>query len=127
MECNPLQGPLVEEIIQTIEAGQTPQKRHYIKEQIFTAKNLTEEMIAAREYWNDRRWIHGLFIYFQWFSLFSDAAGRKRQENFHVKGFQKAQTEDFQLFFQGGNVFDPLCAKCQKQIVSVYNPGRIKK
>ena len=50
VECNPLQGPLVEEVIQTIEAGQTPQKQHYIKEQAFTAKNLTEEMIAAREY-----------------------------------------------------------------------------
>lgn len=50
VECNPLQGPLVEEIIQTIEAGQMPQKQHYIKEQAFTAKNLTEQMIAAREY-----------------------------------------------------------------------------
>lgn len=50
VECNPLQGPLVEEIIRTIEAGQMPQKQHYIKEQAFTAKNLTEQMIAAREY-----------------------------------------------------------------------------
>lgn len=50
VECNPLQGPLVEEIIQTIEAGQMPQKQHYIKEQVFTAKNLTEQMIEAREY-----------------------------------------------------------------------------
>lgn len=50
VECNPLQGPLVEEIIQTIEAGQMPQKQHYIQEQAFTAKNLTEQMIAAREY-----------------------------------------------------------------------------
>ena len=50
VECNPLQGPLVEEIIQTIEAGQMPQKQHYIKEQVFTAKNLTEQMIAEREY-----------------------------------------------------------------------------
>lgn len=50
VECNPLQGPLVEEIIQTLEAGQTPKKQHYIEEQQFTAENLTEEIIAAREY-----------------------------------------------------------------------------
>lgn len=50
VECNPLLGPLVEETIRTLEAGQTPEKHHYIEEQQFTAGNLTEEIIAAREY-----------------------------------------------------------------------------
>lgn len=50
VECNPLLGPLVEEIIQTLEAGETPRKQHYIQEQQFTADNLTEAVIAAREY-----------------------------------------------------------------------------
>ena len=50
VECNPLLGPLVEEIIQTLEAGHTPQKHHYIEEQQFTARNLTEAVIAGREY-----------------------------------------------------------------------------
>lgn len=50
VECNPLLGPLVEETIRTLEAGQTPEKHHYIDEQQFTAGNLTEEIIAAREY-----------------------------------------------------------------------------
>ena len=50
VECNPLQGPLVEEIIQAMEAGQIPQKRHYIEEEQFTAENLTREIIDSREY-----------------------------------------------------------------------------
>ena len=50
VECNPLLGPLVEEIIQTIENGDIPKKRHYIEEQQFTKDNLTAEIIANREY-----------------------------------------------------------------------------
>ena len=50
VECNPLQGPLVDEIIQTLEAGRIPEKRHVIEEQQFTRENLTEELIASREY-----------------------------------------------------------------------------
>ena len=50
VECNPLLGPLVEETIRTLESGKTPEKHHYIEEQQFTAGNLTEENIAAREY-----------------------------------------------------------------------------
>lgn len=50
VECNPLLGPLVEETIQTLEAGDIPQKHRYIEEQQFTARNLTGEIIAGREY-----------------------------------------------------------------------------
>ena len=50
VECNPLLGPLVDDTIQTIEKGFTPQKHHYIEEQQFTSRNLTQEIIDGREY-----------------------------------------------------------------------------
>ena len=50
VECNPSLGPLVEETIRTLEAGEVPQKHHYIEEQQFTARNLTEAIIDGREY-----------------------------------------------------------------------------
>lgn len=50
MECNPLLGPMAEEIVRTLEAGQTPKKQQYIEEQQFTPETLTEEIIASREY-----------------------------------------------------------------------------
>lgn len=50
VECNPLLGPMVEEIVRTLESGKVPQKRQYIPEQQFTPDTLTEEIIANREY-----------------------------------------------------------------------------
>ncbi|MCI9445159.1 MAG: substrate-binding domain-containing protein [Oscillospiraceae bacterium] len=50
VECNPLLGPMVERVIQTIEAGQVPVKHHYVEERTFTAGELTEEIIQQREY-----------------------------------------------------------------------------
>ena len=50
VECNPLLGPLVEEIVQTLEAGKVPQKEHYVEEQQFTSENLTRQIIDSREY-----------------------------------------------------------------------------
>ncbi len=50
VECNPLLGPLVEEIILAIENGEIPKKKHYIEEQEFTKAVLTEEIISSREY-----------------------------------------------------------------------------
>lgn len=50
VECNPLLGPLAEEIVQTLEEGKTPKKIHYIEERIFTPDMLTKEFIAEREY-----------------------------------------------------------------------------
>ena len=50
VECNPLLGPLAEEIIQTMEDGTVPQKHHYVEEQTFTRQNLTDTLIAQRKY-----------------------------------------------------------------------------
>lgn len=50
VECNPLLGPMVEDVISQIEAGKIPEKRQVVQEQIFTKAKLTEEIIAQREY-----------------------------------------------------------------------------
>ncbi|MCD7758098.1 MAG: ABC transporter substrate-binding protein [Clostridiales bacterium] len=50
VECNPLLGELVEEVIQTLEAGDTPTKHTYVGETCFTRGDLTEEFIAERAY-----------------------------------------------------------------------------
>ena len=50
VECNPLQGPLAAEIIETLEAGQMPEKYHYIEETAFTFADLSEKLIASRNY-----------------------------------------------------------------------------
>lgn len=50
VECNPLLGPLAEEIVRTLEAGGTPEKVRYTEEQLFTPDMLTKELIANREY-----------------------------------------------------------------------------
>ena len=41
---------MVEEAIQTIEAGQFRKKQHYVEEWAFTARDLTEAFIQQREY-----------------------------------------------------------------------------
>ena len=50
VECNPLLGPLVEETIQAMEAGHTPEKQQYVEERVFTAAQLTTTLIEEREY-----------------------------------------------------------------------------
>lgn len=50
VECNPLLGPMVEEVIRTMEAGEIPEKHHYVEERAFTAGDLTEEIIQQRDY-----------------------------------------------------------------------------
>lgn len=50
MECNPLQGPRVANLIRMIENGNTPQKKSYIDENYFTAETLTEDIINSRLY-----------------------------------------------------------------------------
>lgn len=50
VECNPLLGPLVEETIQTMEAGRTPERHRYAEERTFTPDQLTEAFIADRKY-----------------------------------------------------------------------------
>jgi len=50
VECNPLLGPLVEDTIQTLEAGGCPEKHRYLEEKAYTKDTLTEEFIANRMY-----------------------------------------------------------------------------
>ncbi|MCD8143255.1 MAG: ABC transporter substrate-binding protein [Clostridiales bacterium] len=50
VECNPLLGDLVEEVIQALEAGGTADRETYVEEQCFTQADLTEAFIAARAY-----------------------------------------------------------------------------
>ncbi|MCD7763981.1 MAG: ABC transporter substrate-binding protein [Lachnospiraceae bacterium] len=50
VECNPMHGPRVEEIIQQIEAGETPEKTQYVEETWFTPEMLTGELIESRGY-----------------------------------------------------------------------------
>lgn len=38
-ECNPIQGPLLSELIKKLEAGETIEKAYYVEEQIFTPEN----------------------------------------------------------------------------------------
>ncbi len=50
VECNPLLGPLVEEAVRTMEAGQAPERHRNVEERTFTSNQLTEAFIADREY-----------------------------------------------------------------------------
>lgn len=50
VECNPLLGPLAEQIVQSLEEGQIPRKNHYVEESTFDRSNLSDEIISAREY-----------------------------------------------------------------------------
>lgn len=50
VECNPLLGPMAENIVKMLEAGQEPEKQQYVEEQWFTAVSLTQEMIDERPY-----------------------------------------------------------------------------
>lgn len=50
VECNPLHGPRVAELIHQYLAGQSIPKQIFVEEQVFTPNSLTEDFIAAREY-----------------------------------------------------------------------------
>lgn len=50
VECNPLLGPLAEEIVRTMEEGKNPPKHKYIEERMFVRANLTDALIESREY-----------------------------------------------------------------------------
>ncbi len=50
VECNPLLGPLVETVIQDMEAGRTPEKHSFVEEQVFTSENLTAALVESRAY-----------------------------------------------------------------------------
>ncbi len=50
VECNPLHGPRVEDIIKTLESGGTPEKTAYVEEAQFDSETITKDMIDARAY-----------------------------------------------------------------------------
>lgn len=50
VECNPLHGPRVEELIRQYEEGQSIPKHIFVEELIFTKDSLTQERIDSREY-----------------------------------------------------------------------------
>ena len=50
VECTPLHGPRVAELIHQYLAGQSIPKQIFVEEQVFTPDSLTEDFIAAREY-----------------------------------------------------------------------------
>ncbi|MDR2076490.1 MAG: ABC transporter substrate-binding protein [Desulfovibrio sp.] len=50
VECNPLHGPRVENIIRQLRAGRTPSKIAYVEEAAFSAAGITREEVDARAY-----------------------------------------------------------------------------
>lgn len=50
VECNPLHGPRVDELIRQYLAGETIPKKIFVEETVFTPDNLTPDLIAARQY-----------------------------------------------------------------------------
>jgi len=50
VECNPLHGPRVANLIQQIEAGNIPQKKSFVGEAYFSIGNISEDIIKARQY-----------------------------------------------------------------------------
>lgn len=50
VECDPLVGPLVEEVIRTLEEGGAPDRHYYARERLFTPEDLTQELIDQRPY-----------------------------------------------------------------------------
>ena len=50
VECNPLHGPRVDELIRQYLAGETIPKQIFVEETVFTPEMLTPELIAARQY-----------------------------------------------------------------------------
>jgi simple sugar transport system substrate-binding protein len=50
VECNPLLGPLVEDIISRLEAGETVESSETVEEAVFDARTITQEMIDERAY-----------------------------------------------------------------------------
>lgn len=50
IECNPEQGPYIEQVIRKLEDGEQAEKYSYVPEQIFTRDNVTQELIDNRSY-----------------------------------------------------------------------------
>ena len=50
VECNPLLGPLVEQTIRQLEAGEDPPPQRYVKEGFFTPQTVNTQLIQERPY-----------------------------------------------------------------------------
>lgn len=50
VECNPLHGPRIVQLIKKLEAGETVDKNAYVEEEIFDAATITQEVVDARAY-----------------------------------------------------------------------------
>ncbi|MBR3763012.1 MAG: ABC transporter substrate-binding protein [Clostridia bacterium] len=50
VECNPLHGPRVLEVIMQLERGETPPRYTYVEEGVFTIDGLTQDIIDSRGY-----------------------------------------------------------------------------
>ena len=50
VECNPLQGPLVQTVIEQIENGENPMKFTYVPETAFDISDLSQQLIESRGY-----------------------------------------------------------------------------
>lgn len=50
VECNPLHGPRVDELIRQYQAGEKIPKQIFVEETVFTPDTVTEELISARLY-----------------------------------------------------------------------------
>ena len=50
VECNPLQGPYVDEVIKRLERGETIEREIYVDETQFDYQTITQEMIDSRKY-----------------------------------------------------------------------------
>ena len=50
MECNPLQGPYVDDVIKRLELGEFVEKEIVVEETQFDYLTTTQEMIDSRKY-----------------------------------------------------------------------------
>lgn len=50
VECNPLHGPRIVELINKLEAGETVEKNAYVKEEVFDCDTITQAIVDARSY-----------------------------------------------------------------------------
>jgi len=50
VECNPLHGPRIVELINKLEAGETVEKNAYVKEEMFDCATITKAIVDARAY-----------------------------------------------------------------------------
>jgi len=50
VECNPLHGPRIVKLIDSLEAGETVEKNAYVDEEMFDCDTITQAIVDARTY-----------------------------------------------------------------------------